>query len=151
WGNDAGAWFANPTQYTRLDLDAAGRYLMQQSLDRVSMSFNSPSGVQHITNNSIAPFAQANWHLTSALTLTTGVRLTHEDRQNRAFTLVKDFGNAPELNPVVVNGVQLGGFDSTAAGALTASNSTDQLSLADRVANKYFGIAITGVPGVAYT
>ena len=42
WGNDAGAWFANPTQYSRLDADAAGRYLLQQSLDRLSMSFNSP-------------------------------------------------------------------------------------------------------------
>ena len=81
------------------------------------------------------------------MTLTTGIRLTHEDRQNRGYTLVKDYGNAPELNPAIVNGVQFGGFDSTAAGALTASNSVDQLSLADRTANKYFGTAITGYAG----
>ena len=67
WGNDAGAWFANPTQYTRLDTDAAGRFLLQKSLADLSMSFNSPTGTQHIRNKSCAPFAQANWHLAHAL------------------------------------------------------------------------------------
>ena len=150
WGNDAGAWFANPTQYSRLDADAAGRYLLQQSLDRVSMSFNSPTGVQDIRNRSGAIFAQANWHVSSRLTLTTGARLTHEDRRNTGSTLVKDYGNAPELNLVSLNGVQLGGFASDAAGVLAAGNSPEQLALADSLAGKYFGIGATGRPGEAY-
>jgi iron complex outermembrane receptor protein len=150
WGNDAGAWFASPAQYAHLDVDAAGRYLMQQSLDRVSMSFNSPAGVQDIRNQSGAAFAQANWHLSHALTVTTGARLTREDRRNVAHTLVKDFGNAPELNAASVNGVALGGFASDALGTLDPGNSPAQLSLADALADKYFGVHATGVPGAAY-
>jgi len=150
WGADAGAWFANPTQYSRLDADASGRFLLQQSLAGLSMSFNSPTGTQHIRNSSGAPFAQANWHLTPSLTLTTGARLSVERRENNGSTFIRDNGFAPELNPVAVNGVVLGGFNTTGNGALAASNSGDQLVLADRTANKYFGAVIAGVPGAAY-
>ena len=51
---------------------------------------------------------------------------------------------------MVVNGVALGGFNTTSNGALGAANSGDQLALADRTANKYFGTAVTGVPGAGY-
>jgi outer membrane receptor protein involved in Fe transport len=112
WANDAGAWFATNAQYNRLDADGNGRYLMQNSLDNLLMSFNSPSGIQDIENKSTAAFGQVNWHFTEAFTLTTGLRLTREDRRTRASTSIKDNGFAPELNPSVVNGVNLGGFDS---------------------------------------
>ncbi len=113
WGADAGAWYANPAQYNRLDANPAGRFLLQQSLAGLNMSWNSPTGTQHITNTSGAPFAQANWHLTSELTLTTGARLSFENRQNNGSTFIRDNGFASELNPAVVNGVPLGGFNST--------------------------------------
>jgi iron complex outermembrane receptor protein len=145
WGSDAGAWYANGTgQYSRLDADAAGRYLMQNSLDGLSMSFNSPAGVQTIENKSAAIFAQANWHLSEPLTLTTGVRITREDRQNTGSTTVRNNGNAPELNPVAVNGVALGGFASDSVGGLATginANNATQLALADAVALKYFNVA----------
>src|SRR5204863_5003747 len=67
--------------------------------------------------------------------------------------LITNSGDGAALNPVVTpSGVQLGGFDSGATtGALTAgANSAAQLSLADQVANRYFGVAITSVPGAAY-
>jgi outer membrane receptor protein involved in Fe transport len=151
WGADAGAWYANPTQYSRLDADPAGRFLLQQSLTGLRMSWNSPTGTQFIHNTSAAPFAQANWRLTPSFTLTTGARLSIENRRNNGSTFIRDNGFAPELNPVAVNGVSLGGFDSTSTGALAAaSNSLEQLSLADRTANKYFGAAITATPGEAY-
>jgi iron complex outermembrane receptor protein len=150
WGNDAGAWFASSAQYTRLDANAAGRYLLQNSLDQLAMSFNSPAGVQDIKNKSGAIFAQANWHLAEPLTLTTGVRLTREDRQNTASSRVNNYGNGGELNPVAVNGVQLGGFASDSLGLLGANNTASQLSLADSAANKYFGTAITGTAGAVY-
>jgi outer membrane receptor protein involved in Fe transport len=68
---------------------------------------------QRIRNSSQAIFGQANWHFTDALTLTTGVRVTHEHRTNvKTSSLIFDNGLAPELNPSVVNGVVLGGFDS---------------------------------------
>ncbi|MDO9596533.1 MAG: TonB-dependent receptor [Azoarcus sp.] len=149
WGNDAGAWFATTAQYNRLDADGAGRYLMQNSLDRLLMAYNSPTGDQTIENKSAAIFGQANWHLSEPLTLTTGIRFTREDRRNTGSTFIRDNGNGSELNPVEVNGVQLGGFDSTANGSL-GTNTAAQLGLADQVANKYFGTAITATPGAAY-
>lgn len=112
WGNDAGAWFASNAQYNRLDADGAGRDLLRNSLANVKTSYNSPTGVQDITNKSAAIFAQANWHLTPELTLTTGARLTREDRRNVGTSRITSDGSAPELNPSIVNGVLLGGFDS---------------------------------------
>ncbi len=112
WGNDAGAWFATNAQYARLDADGAGRDLLRESLANVKTSYNSPTGVQDIRNKSAAIFAQANWHFSDALTLTTGLRLTHEDRRNTGRSVITSNGSAPELNPSTVNGLLLGGFDS---------------------------------------
>lgn len=142
YGDDAGAWFATPSQYTTLDADASGRLLMQNSLNGVWKEENR----QAIENKSAAVFTQANWHWSDDAALTTGVRFTREDRQNPGSSLIKDYGYGAELNPVsVVNpatgdAVQLGGFSSTATGAL---NTTDpaQIAVADKVAQKYFGVA----------
>lgn len=153
WGNDAGAWFASAAQYGRLDTDNNGRLLMQDSLDRMKMAFNSPAGLQDIENRSYAAFGQVNWHIYNAFTLTLGARATKEDRRNFGATYLKDNGNAPELNPDVVNGVDLGGFTSNATtGALSAANTAERLRLADVVANRYFGVAINpgAAPGTAY-
>jgi iron complex outermembrane receptor protein len=159
WGNDAGAWFATTAQYNRLDVPvnadgsvSGGRYLLQNSLDRLIMSFNSPAGVQDIQNESAAVFGQLNWHIADAFTVTTGVRFTREDRQTTSRTAIKDNGSAPELNPALVNNVSLGGFASNpATGALLAGNSAEQLALADLVASKYFGVAANVSPGAAYS
>ena len=159
WGNDAGAWFATTAQYNRLDRAvnadgsvSGGRSLLQNSLDRLLMSFNSPAGVQDIQNESVAAFGQLNWHVADNFTVTTGVRFTHEDRQTTSSTGIKDNGSAPELNPAVVNNVNLGGFFSIANGAFdpVQPNSTAQLQTADLVALKYFGVATTATPGAAY-
>ena len=142
WGNDAGAWYASPSQYTTLDATAAGQLLMANSLANVSMAYNSPAGQQTIDNKSVAVYAQANWHFSDALTLTTGARLTHENRRTTDSTYIISDGNAPELDPVSVNGVGLGGFDSDpATGALKAGNSAAQIALANSLAAKYFGVA----------
>jgi len=159
WGSDAGAWFASPAQYARLDVAvnpdgsvSGGRYLLTNSLNGLAMDYNSPAGLQYIRNKSYALFAQADWHPTRALTVTTGVRGTREDRETTADSLITNSGDGGALNPVSVNGVALGGFASSATtGALTPGvNSAAQLSLADQVASRYFGVAITGVPGAAY-
>lgn len=138
YGADAGAWYANNSQYTTLDRDAAGRYLMQNSIDHLGIVGNPK---QELDNTSQAVFGQANWHFTPALTLTTGLRFTREDRKTSHTTsYIYSQGYASELNPVAVNGVQLGGFASTSTGAL---NTTDpaQIAVADAVALKYFGVA----------
>lgn len=141
-GADAGAWFATPAQYSLLDADGSGRYLLANSLNRLNFK-----PLQQISNKSAALYAQANWHFTDSLNLLTGVRATREDRTNEVSKLIYDNGNAPELNPVAVNGVQLGGFDSNSAGNLTANNSATQLALANATALKYFGVATYGALG----
>ena len=142
WGNDAGAWFATPAQYTTLDADAAGRVLMVNSLANLATDWNSPTGLQTIENKSGAVFAQANWHFSERFTLTTGARLTHEDRRNVGTSQVTSNGSGGELNPVSVNGVALGGFPTRADGSLDTSAITPaQQALADATAQKYFGVA----------
>lgn len=103
WGNDAGAWLATDAQYNRLDADAVGRTLLTNSLANLNMSFNSPTGLQQINNKSYAAFWQGNWHLTPATTLTTGLRLTKEERTNTGSSFIRSDGNSPELNPGTSN------------------------------------------------
>ncbi len=153
WGSDAGAWFAsadslrkdattgvitvNKGQYSLLDTNTSGRALLQDSLSRLNRV-----GSNQYDNASIAVFAQANWHLSDPLTLTTGVRLTREDRNTTSRAYLSDFGAGTALNPASVNDVQLGGFDSNATtGVLTANNSAQQLAIADALAVKYFSAA----------
>jgi len=104
------------------------------------MDYNSPAGLQYIRNKSYAAFAQADWHLTKKFTVTTGARATREDRETTSDSLITINGDGAALNPVVTpSGVQLGGFASSATGALgRGANSAAQLSLADQVANRYF-------------
>jgi len=123
WGNDAGAWFASNAQYSRLDADAAGRTLLQNSLANLKLSYNAPTGVQEIRNKSAAVFAQANWHLTEPLTLTTGLRFTREDRTNSGRSVITSNGSAPELNPGANNDDLIAQkyFGATNYAALTAA------------------------------
>ena len=121
WGNDAGAWFASNAQYNTLDATAAGQLLMRDSLANVSMAYNAPAGQQTIENKSGAVFAQANWHFTDRLTLTTGARLTRENRTN--------VGSSYVVNPG--DGAYLANFAST------------DPALQDAAAAKYFGAGRT--------
>jgi outer membrane receptor protein involved in Fe transport len=160
FGNDAGAWFASTSQYSTLapidgaaalvanpSLRASGQYLLQSSLANLSLDFNSPSGIQNIDNKSQAVFGQANWHLSDALTVTTGLRFTHENRQNTASNQINNNGSAPELNPSVVNGVVLGGFDTYAnSGASAVSVLNGQV-----VASGTPGSTAVAAGGVALT
>jgi len=66
------------------------------------------------------------------------VRFTRENRKTYSTSYLTDPGAGTALNPVKVNDVLLGGFDSDATGALTASNSVAQIALANSVALKYF-------------
>jgi outer membrane receptor protein involved in Fe transport len=152
WGSDAGAWFASNLQYNALDVNGSGRALLADSLDGVTKR-----QAQYVKNKSLGLYGQADWHFSERATLTTGVRFTREDRRNSADSLIVDYGKGGQwLNPVTLNGIPLGGFNSVAfngttysaanpnagtAGNLTGSNSATQIALANRVAQKYFGVA----------
>ncbi|WP_176256841.1 TonB-dependent receptor [Derxia lacustris] len=137
YGSDAGAYYANAQQYQRLDLDGAGRYLMANSLNRLGA--NSYSEKKDTT---AALYGSVNWHLSEELNVNTGLRLAAERRRNDVnYNAIYDQGFAPELNPVQISNVALGGFATTAAGALASTNNATQLALADYTAKKYFGAA----------
>lgn len=147
YGADAGAWYAssnNPTtgalgQYARLDADAAGRYLLQNSINGLGIIGNPQ---QKLDNKSFAAFGQVNWNFSDALVLTTGARVTREIRKSKEITsYISNQGNAPELNPVSVNNVALGGFESNASTGVLGVNTPAQVAVADLVAQKYFNVA----------
>ncbi len=112
WGSDAGAWFASAAQYTRLDANGAGRYLMENSLSGLRKK-----GTAVNENSSPAIFGQLNWHISDPLTLSTGARVTREHREANNFALIENNGYAPELNEANFN------------------------ANPDAVALKYFGVA----------
>ncbi len=150
FGADAGAWLAGGGAYNTLDADAAGRYLLSNSINRL---IRKP--VQEIRNKSAALFSQADWHVSEPLTVTAGFRFSREDRRNNTYTRIFEQGFAPELNPDSVNGVSLGGFASAGpnglkrpgqpdvppGGLIPDANSPEQLALANATALKYFNVA----------
>src|SRR5690606_34727068 len=123
FGPDAGAWFASNAQYGRLDVPvnpdgsiSGGAALLRNSVSGLKVSTAGNAGWQDILNKSQAAFAQANWYLGDGLTLTTGVRLTREDRRSLSAGYLRDNGDGIELNPAWIGGQYVGGFDSNANG-----------------------------------
>jgi iron complex outermembrane receptor protein len=149
FGSDAGAYYANNTQYTALDADSDGRALLLNSADRLLL--RSPARTD---GESAALFGNVKWDVSDALSVATGLRISDERRTQTASRIIEDDGFGAELNPASVNNVQLNGFNSHAsdvrdasgnviarAGDLRDGNSAEQLALADFVADKYFGVA----------
>lgn len=133
FGADAGAYYANKGQYDRLDADGAGRYLLSNSLNGLA---SNSYAVKDDTSKAI--YGNFKWHATENLSFTTGLRVSDEERRNDYnYNLIYNQGFAPELNPVFVNNVQLGGFATNATGQLTTTDPT-QIALANTTAKKIF-------------
>lgn len=140
YGSDAGAWFANQTQYLTLDplvpntFSASGRALLKDSTDRLRKQTLTTTD-----NKTAAIYGKADWHLDEAtglpFTLGAGLRITRENRQTSQAVQVTEEGFGAALNAATQ-----GGFNSNAAGVLGA-NSAAQLALANSVARNYFGAA----------
>jgi len=143
FGTDAGAWFASPQQYARLDADSAGRQLMSDSLKELATN-----GPYYIHNQTGAIFAEAKWHITEPLSLTTGFRFSNENRHQQTEKYIVNNGAGANLNPGVVNGINTGGFGLNTSvastdplyGTLTAAALADpaQLTAANAVAQQYY-------------
>jgi outer membrane receptor protein involved in Fe transport len=146
FGSDAGAWFASTAQYNTLYANGNGQKLMSDSLN--GLITKNPN---FIDNKTGALFAEAKWHITEPLTLATGMRFSDENRQNPTNKLITEQGAGASLNPVSVNGVQTGGFNSNSSGVLGANNAA-QTALANAVALQYFGVStynpVNGVGGL---
>ena len=78
YGPAAGAFYANNAQYATLAAaGAVGQQLLSDSLNgEFVYTCTAP------TTKSYAGFGQVNWHFTDAGTLTAGVRVTHENKDN---------------------------------------------------------------------
>jgi outer membrane receptor protein involved in Fe transport len=149
FGADAGAWFANASQYTALDASAQGQKLMQDSLQELHTE-----NPYYIHNQSVSPFLNTKWHITDPFSIDAGIRYNFEDRSQGTEKFISQQGVGSWLSPYQINGIKTGGFESDTTGNLTANALADanQLALADKVANKYFGTKIdpTLAAGTAY-
>jgi iron complex outermembrane receptor protein len=74
YGKDAGAFYANNTQYTQLRNDLPA---LHAALDNIIVATN-----QNPETDSVAVFGQVDWHLSDRLTLTSGLRQTWEKKTN---------------------------------------------------------------------
>lgn len=154
YGSDAGAWYAvgdgtagngtygllaNPTTAkltTTPGLAGSGKALLT---DVLKGAYQGTDTV--VDNQSTAAYGSADWHLSEPLTLTTGLRVSQEDRNTSQYKRLLDNGISGTLfNPVSSGAVQLGGFASDTSGNLLSSNSAAQLALADQLAKTYFGV-----------
>lgn len=150
WGSDAGAWFASIKHYEILDKPnspyrGAGLALLKDSLDDALKR-----GDTWVDTQSNAIYGQSDWHWSEQATLTTGLRIGSEDRRTEDQVLLIANGSGRALNPASVRDISLGGFRLQADGTLSTNNTAAQLSLADQVANRYYGATITNTPGQAY-
>lgn len=143
YGNDAGAFQASDAQYLALnnsyqDIErdpitnaiirqtpiyaSIGNTLLKDSLNLAYKHTNT-----YVQNKSTAIYGSVDWHLSEPLTLTTGYRLSNEDRDTAQGVFLAD------------NGV--GGDLTTAFGTGTGANGLNVVNAAaaDRLAQRYFG------------
>ena len=150
YGNDAGAfqasdassatganatlYGANVTQYNFLASNAAGQALLRDSLNLAYKNTHT-----YVKNQSTALYGQADWHLSEPLTLTTGYRISNEDRKTAQGIFLADKGVGADFNTAFGN--------VTTSAAINpinpATGSTDQQAAANRLAQKYFGAVAT--------
>ena len=102
YGQDSGAFSAGNGDYNLLYSTAAGRELLQASLENVFVT----NKITPDTKSS-AVFGQANWHFTDRGTLTFGARETYEDKTSTS-TAAADFIDGAPLNSLAALGQSLG-------------------------------------------
>jgi len=150
WGSDAGAWFATTAQYNTLDRNAGANRGAGLALLSDSLNDAFTKGDTYVDTKSTALYGNTQWHINDAVTLTSGLRVTNENRSTTDTKFLAANGAGLAFNPVSVRGVPLGGFASGSNGALLVGNTAAQLRLADAVANRYFGVNAGARPGDAY-
>jgi iron complex outermembrane recepter protein len=102
YGQDSGAFSSGNGDYNLLYSTAAGRQLLQASLENVLVT-----NVITPDTKSYAVFGQANWHFTDRGTLTFGARETYEDKTNTS-TSSADLADGSALNSLATLGQGLG-------------------------------------------
>jgi len=132
YGADAGAYDANASQYNALSTNGNGTDLLIDSLDGAYQEADTWTN-----NTTAAAFGSIDWHLSQPLTLTTGFRITNEDRKTSQSKEVTVDGFGPLLDPAGYGD----GFITTSTGALGAGNSAQQIAWANELAQQFFGVS----------
>jgi iron complex outermembrane recepter protein len=132
YGSDAGAYDANSGQYNTLYGTGDGLALLENSLDGAYQEADTWTD-----NTTAAAFGSIDWHLSQPLTLTTGFRITNEDRRTSQSKEVTVDGFGGELDPADYGE----GFNTTSKGVLAAGNTATQIDYANALAQEYFGVA----------
>lgn len=112
WGADAGAWFATNGQYNSLYRNAGANRGAGEAILKDLLQDARTLETTEVRTQSGALFGESDLHFTDKLTLTAGVRVTHEDRKSRNFRLIARNGAGGAFNPVAVQDVATGGFNS---------------------------------------
>ena len=121
YGDDAGAFFASDALYNSLATTASGQALLRDSLN---FAYKGPYAL--VKNESTAIFGEADWHLNDAFTLTTGARITQEERNTSLTNLIFDAGVGADLTNA------FGGTTTFTAPTISGG------AAADRLASRYF-------------
>lgn len=122
-GSDGGAFYATNPQYATLSSSAAGENLLVDSLKGLFVyTCTAP------TTKSYAGFGQINWHLTSEATITTGLRVTHEKKDNFYDKYVID--DSPLLGVIAAGGTGATAAQITAAEAVRTAQANQLGSVA---------------------
>jgi iron complex outermembrane receptor protein len=98
WGNDAGAWFASNSQYATLDATPAGQLLMENSLANARWPTTRRPASRRSRTRAAPCSRRPTGTSPSDLTLTTGARLTHENRTNVSSSYVINPGDGVDLS-----------------------------------------------------
>lgn len=77
FGSDNGTFLATNAQFAALNASAVGQQLLTDSLNG-----GQNYSTQIPVSRSIAAYGQLNWHIDEKVTLTTGLRETHENRSD---------------------------------------------------------------------
>jgi iron complex outermembrane recepter protein len=133
-GQDSGAYSSGNGDYRLLYGTAAGRLLLQDSLQNVFVT-------NRITpdTKSYAVFSQANWHITERATLTFGARETYEHKTSTS-TASAGFITGSLLNDLTALGQTLGATPLQVASANNIRKTT--------IGSTYS--TVTGIPIKAY-
>ena len=102
YGQDSGAFSSGNGDYNLLYSTAAGRELLQASLENVLVTNKITPDTK-----SYAVFGQANWHVTDRGTVTFGARETYEDKTNSS-TSSAAFADGSALSNLATLGQGLG-------------------------------------------
>lgn len=136
YATDAGAWYATTPDYNTLYKTAAGRQLLQASLNNAFVTNTETPDTE-----SLAAFGQVNWHINDKTTLTAGLRDTSERKTNTSTKQALDYSGSALANLDTL-GAALNASAAEIAAAKNTRNSTVGTTYATKPGQDVTGNAV---------